>query len=384
MRDLEHATAILNDLIAFPTVSADSNLDVITYIAARLRDGGATVEVLYDPSGTKANLWATLGPDVPGGLVLSGHSDVVPVTDQDWSTDPFTMTQRDGALYGRGACDMKGFIACCLAKLPELARAAHSRPVHFAFTYDEEVGCLGGRALTAELKRRDTRPALCLIGEPTMMQVIEGNKGCCEYSVHFEGLEGHSSNPDKGVNAVEYAARYISRLLELRQALIARAPAQGRFDPPYTTLNIGALHGGVAHNVIANHARLDWEMRPINRADQDFVQSQITAYTATLQAQMKAVSATTGISTEVIGEVIGLEPMDQNAARDLIFQLTGHNAAGCVPFNTEAGLFQDMGLDVVICGPGDIAQAHKPDEFVTLDQMAQCLAMFDALAARGI
>ncbi|WP_406720233.1 acetylornithine deacetylase [Thioclava litoralis] len=379
MSDLQHAKAILGDLIAFPSISAESNLDIITYCARHLEAAGARVEILRDPSGKKANLWATLGAEGDGGLVLSGHSDVVPVADQNWRTDPFEMQEEDGRLYGRGACDMKGFIACCLTKAEDLARIAGQHPIHFAFTHDEEVGCLGARALTDTLAQRNLRPRLCIIGEPTEMQVIEGNKGCCEYSVTFSGLEGHSSAPERGVNAVEYAARYIARLLELRQHLVTRAPAQSRFDPPWTTLNVGRLQGGVAHNVIANHAVLDWEFRPITSDDMHFVKSEVASHVDTLLAEMRQTHPQASILTETIGEVAGLEPMPENEARDLVFGLTGHNEAACVPFSTEAGLFQALGTDVVICGPGSIAQAHKPDEFVSLDQMQSCLTMFDRL-----
>nr|WP_319247581.1 acetylornithine deacetylase [uncultured Celeribacter sp.] len=380
MSDLAQCRDILADLIAFPTVSADSNLSAISYIAERLEVAGARVELLRDDSGTKANLFATLGPERPGGLVLSGHTDVVPVVDQPWQSDPFTMVEREGRLYGRGACDMKGFIAACLTQLNVLAGAAQVRPIHFAFTYDEEVGCLGARDLVEVLKAREVRPAMTLIGEPTMMQVIEGHKGCCEYTVTFTGAEGHGSAPERGVNAVEYASRYIQRLMELRAALVARCPAGSRFEPPHTTINIGGLHGGHAHNVIAGKAVLEWEMRPVVPEDMGFVKEEIAAYVAdVLLPDMRRVAAQADISTEVIGEVAGLQPMDDNAARDLVFRLTGCNHAGVVPFGTEAGLFQDIGMSAVICGPGSIDQAHKPDEYVSLDQLTQCLAMLARL-----
>ncbi len=380
MSDLAQCRDILADLIAFPTVSADSNLSAICYIAERLEVAGARVEVLRDDSGTKANLFATLGPERPGGLVLSGHTDVVPVVDQPWQSDPFTMVEREGRLYGRGACDMKGFIAACLTQLDVLAEAAQARPIHFAFTYDEEVGCLGARDLVEVLKAREVRPAMALIGEPTMMQVIEGHKGCCEYTVTFTGAEGHGSAPERGVNAVEYASRYIQRLMELRAALVARCPEGSRFEPPHTTINIGGLHGGHAHNVIAGKAVLEWEMRPVVPEDMGFVKEEIAAYVAdVLLPDMRRVAAQADISTEVIGEVAGLQPMDDNAARDLVFRLTGCNHAGVVPFGTEAGLFQDIGMSAVICGPGSIDQAHKPDEYVSLDQLTQCLAMLARL-----
>ena len=380
MNDLLRTKAILADLIAFPTVSTDSNLDCIQYMADYLTAIGARVEVMRDATGTKANLCATLGPQGDGGLVLSGHSAVVPVADQDWSSDPFRMEERDGRLYGRGTCDMKGFIAAALAKAP--AFAASKRPIHFAFTHDEETGCLGGQALVQALQQRGVRPATAIIGEPTGMRIIEGHKGCYEYTTHFTGLEGHGSNPALGVNAVEYAVRYVNRFLSLREDLIARCPADSRFEPPWTTINTGALIGGVAHNVIPGKAQIQWEMRPVQTSDADFVKADLHQFcTDTLLPAMKAVSPTATITTEVIGEVQGLEPMEKNAIRDLVAALTGANGTDLVPFGTEAGLFQSLGTEVIVCGPGDIAQAHKPDEFLALDQLSACLDMLSGLAA---
>jgi acetylornithine deacetylase len=377
---LDATIDLLGTLVAYPTISADSNLDMIADLAGRLEDAGARVEVMQN--GTKANLFATIGPDAPGGLVLSGHTDVVPVVDQDWASDPFVMRQDDGRLYGRGTCDMKGFIAAAVVIAPEFSAA--KRPVHFAFTYDEEVGCLGARALVPELQKRGIRPAMAVIGEPTEMRVIEGHKGCCEYTTHFTGLEGHGSDPDQGVNAAEYAVRYVSKLLELRSELIKRAPSGSRFEPPWTTINIGRVSGGVAHNVIAGKAEVDWEMRPVQPNDQAFVKGAVQGYIETeLLPAMRAVHPKADIRTEIIGEVAGLEPMSQNAARDLIAGLVGANGADVVPFGTEAGLFQEMGMDVVVCGPGSIAQAHKPDEFIAIDQLKACIDMLGSLAHRA-
>ncbi|GGH39546.1 acetylornithine deacetylase [Cribrihabitans marinus] len=383
MGDLATTKAILGDLIAHPTVSSDSNLAMIDDLAGRLESAGARVETFRDASGQKANLLATLGPEGDGGFVLSGHSDVVPVADQDWTGDPFTMTEREGRLYGRGACDMKGFIAAAVAMAPHFAALDLARPVHFVFTYDEETGCFGARDLAGTLRDKGLKPRMALIGEPTSMRIIEGHKGCYEYSTHFTGLEGHGSGPERGVNAVEYAVRYVARLLELKVDLRARAPDQSRFEPPWTTINTGALVGGVAHNVIPGKARVDWEMRPVQVSDADFVKDALHRHvTGTLLPAMRAVSPDADIVTEVIGEVDGLEVMDLNAARDLLMELTGANGADVVPFGTEAGIFQGLGMDVVVCGPGSIEQAHKPDEYVSLDQLAQCLDMLHRLSAR--
>ena len=378
--DLTATETVLERLVAFPTVSHLPNLEMIGHAAELLRNAGARVEVLTDASGTKANLWATLGPERDGGIVLSGHSDVVPVEGQDWTVPAFALTERDDRLYGRGTCDMKGFIAAVLARLPALKGMALHRPVHVALTHDEEIGCLGAQALIPELKARAIRPAMAIVGEPTGMQIIDGHKGCCEYTVRFRGLAGHGSAPDKGVNAVTAAVRYAAHLLEQGEALKARAPRGSRFDPPHTTVNIGALHGGTAHNVIPEHAVLDWEMRPVVWDDADFVTDRMTRYVqGTLLPQMRAVCADAAVETQTIGQVVGLEPMEQNAVRDLVAALTGCNTAETVPFNTEAGLFQQLGLSVVVCGPGHIAHAHKPDEYLERAQLAQCVTMLDGL-----
>ncbi len=383
MTALEDTVDLLDRLVSYPTISTDSNVDMIGDLAEYLAGLGARGEVFADESGTKANLFATLGPEGPGGILLSGHSDVVPVADQDWTSEPFVLRREGDKLFGRGTCDMKGFIAASLVMARRYADLSLTRPVHFAFTHDEETGCIGARALVPELKARGLRPDIAIIGEPTEMRVIEGHKGCCEYNTQFSGLEGHGSDPDAGVNAVEYAVRYVGRLLTLRAELIARAPSGSRFRPAHTTLNIGRIAGGVAHNVIAGRAEVDWEMRPVQQIDIDFVKTTLAAYIETeLLPAMRAVHPAADITTQTLGEVTGLEPMAENAARDLVADLTGANSADVVPFGTEAGLFQEMGMDVVVCGPGSIAQAHKADEFVSLDQLQQCLTMLDRLGGR--
>lgn len=377
---LEQTKELLGDLIALPTVSADPNRAIIDLLAERLKMAGARVEIFEDPTGLKANLWATIGPESDGGIVLSGHTDVVPVTDQDWSTDPFALIEQNGKWFGRGTCDMKGFIAAAVTMAPLLAASATKRPIHFAFTYDEETGCLGGQALVETLRARGARPDIAIIGEPTEMRIIEGHKGCYEYTAHFTGLEGHGSAPDVGVNAVEFAVRYVARLMALKEDLKSRAPANSRFDPPWTTLNTGKLSGGVAHNVIPGKATVEWEMRPVQVSDATFVKDAITHYCEhELLPEMRAVSSKADIFTDTIAEVVGLEPMDDNKARDLVSTLTGANTADTVAFGTEAGLFQSLGTNVVVCGPGSIVQAHKPDEYVEIDQISACLTMLERL-----
>jgi acetylornithine deacetylase len=278
---------------------------------------------------------------------------------------------------------MKGFIAATVAMAPYYAERIQDRPLHFAFTHDEETGCLGAQSLAEVLRAQGIRPGVAIIGEPTSMRIIEGHKGCYEYSTHFTGLEGHGSGPDRGVNAVEYAVRYVSRLLELKEQLKTRAPKESRFDPPWTTINTGALIGGVAHNVIPGKARIDWEMRPVQNGDADFVKSDLHDFCAhTLLPAMRAVSPDANIVTDVIGEVDGLIPADDNEAKDILMELTGSNGADTVPFGTEAGIFQSLGMSVVVCGPGSIEQAHKPDEYVSLDQLGQCLTMLERLGSK--
>lgn len=380
MSRLDDTIAILDDLIAFPTVSSDSNLDLITYAEATLSALGADLKVYTDATGGKANLFATLGPQTDGGIVLSGHTDVVPVEGQDWQFDPFRMSRRGDRLYGRGTCDMKGFIAAVLATAPAYAAADLKRPVHFAFTYDEETGCLGGRALVAALRAAEIRPAVAIIGEPTEMRIIEGHKGCYEYTVDFTGLEGHASLPQLGVNAVEYAVRYIARLMELGDNLKARAPADSRFDPPWTTLQVGRIDGGIARNVIPGACSVEWEMRPVQLADGDFVKGEMARYVDDeLRPAMRAVAPDADIVTHVIGEVDGLEPVTDSEAVRIVAELTGANGTDVVGFGTEAGLYQAMGVSTVVCGPGAIEQAHKPDEFVAIDQLGQALGMLERL-----
>ncbi|SHH49229.1 acetylornithine deacetylase [Marivita hallyeonensis] len=383
MDALNRSIDILRELIAFPTVSTDSNLDMIQHMAGLLEEAGARCELIAAPCGTKANLFATLGPERDGGILLSGHSDVVPVSDQEWTSDPFAMEERDGRLYGRGTCDMKGFIAATLALAPVFAARVKDRPLHFSFTYDEETGCLGAQHLSEVLKAKGLTPGVAIVGEPTEMRIIDGHKGCYEYTTRFSGLPGHGSLPDQGVNAVEYAVRYVNHLLGLKDALRSRAPAMSGFDPPWTTVNVGALTGGVAHNVIAPTAQVDWEMRPVQIEDATFVKDSLHRFCSEeLLPRMRAIHPDASIETEVIGEVAGLEPADDNEARRIVSELTGANTSDLVSFGTEAGIFQALGMNVVVCGPGSIEQAHKADEYLAIDQLGQCVRMLERLAER--
>ena len=379
---LEAAKQHLSDLVAFPTVSHLHNRDLIDWYAERLDALGARVEIHAAPEEGKANLFATIGPEGDGGIVLSGHTDVVPAEEAAWSSDPFTLCEADGRLYARGSCDMKGFLACALAVAPHYAEGTLRRPIHFALTHDEEIGCFGAQNLVAILKARGLRPAAAIIGEPTSMRIIEGHKGCCEYTTTFHGLEGHASDPGRGVSAVEYAARFVGRLLDLRHELRDRAPTECRFEPPYSTVQAGRIDGGTARNVIAGLASVEWELRPINAADKDHATAAMRDYcNAVLLPAMREVHEAARIETLTVGEVEGLEPMDHNEAREIVAALTGSNQADVVSFGTEAGLFQSLGCSAVVCGPGSIEQAHKADEFVSEDQLSACLDMLGKLDA---
>ena len=378
--DLEKTSSILSDLISFETISSDSNKDIISYLAERLEDHDADIIIDESPCGNKSNLFATLGDNTKSGIMLSGHTDVVPVADQDWNRDPFTMIEQDGLIYGRGSCDMKGFIAACLGQLDQFSAASKQQPIHFAFTYDEETGCLGATHLAETLKKHNIAPRLAIIGEPTEMRVIEGHKGCYEYSTFIQGLAGHGSAPELGVNAAEYAVRFVSRLLEWREKLKSCPPEDSPYEPPHTTINIGRIDSGIAHNVIAQKARVDWEMRPVEASDAELVKSDLDDFCENnLLPLMRKTYPDSQIWSEVIAEVAGFDIMPDNEARKLVQELTGSNASDVVAFCTEAGVFQSLGTDCVICGPGSIEQAHKADEYVSVDQMDQCLVMLSKL-----
>jgi acetylornithine deacetylase len=376
---IERTISLLDSLIAFPTVSEDGNLELITFITEILADCGASIALSRDESGRKANLFATLGPEGNNGIVLSGHTDVVPADAADWDGDPFVMREYDGRLYGRGACDMKGFIAAALAMAPRYAELELNRPVHFAFTYDEEIGCMGAQQLIGELRRMEIRPAVAIIGEPTMMGIIEGHKGCYEYTTEFYGLEGHGSLPDTGINAVEYAVRYVGKLLQLGEEL-KKNSAPSRFDPQWTTVQAGRIDGGTARNVIAGQCMVEWEMRPVRKSDANFVKQGLEAYCRSeLLPAMQAISPEADIRTRIIAEVEGFEPVTPNEAREIVSELTGSTECDVVSFGTEAGLFQSYGMSAIVCGPGSIEQAHKPNEFVSVAQLQSCLDMLAGL-----
>jgi len=377
---------ILSDLIKFQTVSGTSNLKLIDYCEKKLDKLEAISFKTFHNSKQQSNLFSTISGKKKldgGGIILSGHTDVVPASGKEWSSDPFVAREKDNKIYGRGSCDMKGFIACTLAIAPFFASQKLKKPIHFAYTYDEETSCLGAPVMLKEIKKRNIKYPVCIIGEPTSMKAINAHKGYYEYITHFTGLAGHASNPSKGVSAVEYAIRYSNKLMEIRNELKKRKPKNSIFSPPYSTLQIGRVKGGIATNVIADQCIVDWEVRPITHDDGKFVTQNIDSYVKeTLLPEMKKNYPEANIKKEVVGETIGFEQEEKSDAVDLVCNLTGDNSRGTVSFGTEAGLFQEIGISTVVCGPGSIEQAHTVDEYITFDQLKLCLKMLVDLKER--
>ena len=378
----ENSIKILSDLISFKTISGQDNNSLINYCDDILKKLGATSFKTFDNEKKRVNLFATLKAKKPNGkkpIILSGHTDVVPVS-KGWSTDPFKATIKENKLFGRGSCDMKGFIACTLAYAPIYSKTNLDRDIHFSFTFDEETACQGAPILIEELKKKGIKDGICIIGEPTNMKIIDAHKGCYEYTTYFEGLAGHSSAPHKGVSAVEYAARYVNKLIDLRKKLIDRAPKDSIFDPPYSTLQIGGVFGGIAHNVIADRCYVNWETRPVVKEDGVFLNSELDKYAnEVLLPEMKKIYPNSSIKKKIIGEIIGFDRDTKSDACELVSSLTGDNSREVVSFGTEAGLFQEIGISTVVCGPGSIEQAHKVDEYIVLDELKKCLNLLEGI-----
>ena len=382
-----NSVKILTDLIGFKTISGEDNSSLIDYCDNILKKLGATSFRTYDDEEKRVNLFATLKTKNSNGkkpIILSGHTDVVPVS-KGWSTDPFIATVKGEKLYGRGSCDMKGFIACALAYAPIYSKSNLDRDIHFSFTFDEETACQGAPILIEELKKRKIKDGICIIGEPTNMKIIDAHKGCFEYTTYFKGLAGHSSAPHKGVSAVEYASRYVNKLIELREKLKERAPKDSIFDPPHSTLSIGGIFGGIAHNVIADKCHVNWETRPVVKEDAVFLNQELDKYAnEVLLPEMKKIFPNSSIEKDIIGEIVGFDREDKSEACELISSLTGDNSRQVVSFGTEAGLFQEIGISTVVCGPGSIEQAHKIDEFIVLDELRKCLNLLDGIKNNSI
>lgn len=371
---------LLSHLIAFDTVSRESNLALIEFVRDYLSALGIDSELIYSADRRKANLYARVGPAGAGGVMLSGHSDVVPVDGQAWTVPPFEMTEQGGKLYGRGTADMKGYIACVLAALPTFLDKPLRVPLHLAISYDEEVGCLGVRSLIEALEGRPERPSLCIIGEPTFMRPVLGHKGKLGMRCEVHGAACHSAYAPQGVNAIEYAAKLISRLGEIGQRLAAKERHDVRFDPPYSTVQTGTISGGSALNIVPEHCRFDFEVRTLPADNAEQVASQLQAYAAELVPQMQAVQPGTGIRFTPISAYPGLATAHDSEAATLLALISGSDDFGTVAFGTEGGLFDQAGIATVVCGPGSMDQGHKPDEFVSVEQLGQCDAMLARLA----
>ncbi len=368
------ARMLMDKLVSFPTVSRDSNLELIDFVEDYLAGYGVRSVRVPNDDGTKAALYAHVGPEQDGGVVLSGHTDVVPVDGQNWDTDPFQVTERQGKLFGRGTCDMKGFDALALSAVPLALERGIKRPLQIALSYDEEVGCTGAPPMIDHmvnhgLPRADT----VIVGEPSMMKVVTGHKGGIGYKMHFRGFEVHSSLAPTGVSAIMMAAKLINWANEVNAENAAKAPSDlaADFVPPYTTLHVGTIQGGTAHNITAKDCHFGFDFRIVPGEDIGAWQARFQDKLAEIEAEMKAVRPEAGITAEQYFHVPGLVPEENGSAEALVRQLTGENARHVVSYGTEAGQFQERGYSAVICGPGDIAQAHQPNEFITIDQFQQ-------------
>lgn len=384
---LSDAKAVLAVLVGFDTTSRNSNLGLVDWVEAYLARFGLKGTRILDSSGQKANLLVSIGPADRPGFVLSGHTDVVPVDGQHWASDPFTLIERDGRLYGRGACDMKGFLAACLAQVPAMVAEPLAHPIHLAFSYDEEVGCIGVRSMIAELQERPVKQLACFVGEPTSMQIVVGHKGKRSLKVIVKGRACHSSLAPKGVNAVHQAARLVARIADLADELAQIGPRDPLFDVAHSTAHVGAIQGGTALNIVADHAEFIFEIRVVGGDDVNALVARVEDYARdTLVPAMRAVAPEADIIFEDITEFPGLDIAPDHAAVTLAKTLAGRNAHSKVAFGTEAGLFMEWGgIPAVIVGPGDIAQAHKPDEYLAISELASACDFIGKLVrhARG-
>lgn len=375
---MSRSRALLQTLVGFDTTSRESNLQLIAFVRDYLASHGVASELIYNEARTKANLFASIGPVEVPGIVLSGHTDVVPVDGQPWSVSPFELTERDGRLFGRGTADMKGYIACVLALVPALVAATLRRPVHIALSYDEEVGCLGVRSLLSVLAQRPVKPMLCIIGEPTELKPVLGHKGKLAMRCDVHGAACHSAYAPHGVNAIEHAAELIGELGRIGQRL--RDKQDARFDPPFSTVQTGVIGGGKALNIVPADCRFDFEVRALPGQAPQAVADELRAYAEQqVLPRMQAVSAQSAIRFTELSAYPGLMTDQRSEAAELIAAFCGSRAFGTVAFGTEGGLFDAVGIPTVVCGPGSMDQGHKPDEFVSVAQLAQCDQMLHSM-----
>jgi acetylornithine deacetylase len=374
---------MIRRLVGFPTVSRDSNLELIHFVRDQLKALDADVRLTFDDEGSKANLFATLGPRGEGGIVLSGHTDVVPVDGQAWDSDPFEVIEKDGRLYGRGTADMKTFIAVALALAPQFVARDLKVPLHFAFSYDEEVGCLGIGRLLEDMAVAGIRPQSCIVGEPTMMKPVIAHKGKKSYRCTVRGLACHSAYAPRGVNAVEAAAEAVAFLKQMARRHRDRGPFDRSFDIAHTTIHTGVIHGGTALNIVPHECTFDFEFRHLPGDDPDALLGELIDYVkGKLEPEMQAVHAGAGFDIEFLSEIAALDTGMETEIVALAQELSGNAGIGKVSFGTEGAQFQRAAIPAVICGPGSIEQAHKPNEFVTVDQVVQCEAFMGRLMER--
>jgi acetylornithine deacetylase len=371
---------MLARLVAFDTTSREGNIPLIAFVEDYL-DGWGIPHVRVDyEANRKTNLFATIGPDIAGGIVLSGHTDVVPVDGQAWTSNPFELTWREERLFGRGTCDMKGFLAVCLAAVPDFLKAGLNSPIHLALSCDEEVGCKGVRPLIAHMRDHLPKPRAVIVGEPTSMKVVNAHKSAVTFATEVTGHEAHSSLTHHGVNAILVAGELLSEISRIRAELIAAGDPTNRFDPPYSTVHVGVIEGGTAKNIIPRRCAFQWETRLLPTADAELVPRRFEAFARSLEPDMQAVAPDTGIATEAVNRVPGLAPEQDSPAEHLALHLAGANSTHAVSYCTEAGLFQQIGIPAVICGPGSIEQAHKPDEWIVTSELRKCEAFMGKLA----
>jgi acetylornithine deacetylase len=374
------AKELLARLVAFDTESAKSNIPLIRFVEDYLAQHDIASQRVPTPDGEKASLFATIGPSDAPGLALSGHTDVVPVAGQTWDSDPFTLTERDGKLYGRGSCDMKGYLACALAMVPQFARRRLKMPIHLAFSYDEEVGCTGVRPMIAELGKRLPLPRLVFVGEPTEMGVVDAHKGPVRWRVELTGRAAHSSMPHYGVNAIAYAGRLLSELSRMEDELKA-GEEDPRFDPPFTTLQVTQIEGGTASNVVPVPCWFGWEIRGLPGFDPMLLDRRLKAFAAEqCLPEMRRLAPEAEITIRATNQVAAYAADTVSGIVPLTLKLVGQNKTYAVSYCTEAGLFQGGGAPAIVCGPGHIAQAHTANEFLRLDELEKCLVFLGRLA----
>jgi acetylornithine deacetylase len=373
MNALERAIEMTGQLVSFDTESAKTNLPLIDFVSNYLKEQQISFVCASNAVGDKAAIFATIGPNTPGGVLLSGHTDVVPVAGQDWSSDPFVLRRTADRLYGRGAVDMKGFGAVCLAMIPEFKQARLTRPIHLLLSYDEETTCRGPLDVIARLGVDLPRPAAVIVGEPTSMQVADAHKSVTTCVTRVTGFEIHSANLHRGVSAVHVGCRLVCELERIGADLQAAGDPSGRFDPPWSSVHIGVIHGGTARNIVAKNCTFEWEVRGLPGTRGALVCDRLEAYAESLRRTLFSNFPQAGIETIIENEVPGLSPEPGSAAETLALRLARRNATIAVPYATEAGHFQQAGVPTVVCGPGRIDQAHQPDEYIEIEQISACI-----------